>query len=280
MPFRALLAYLAVRRVNELRIPGDIVEAGVWHGGISCLMARAHLRNPTVDRRVWLFDTFEGMPEPERSDGPKARYLYDKYKNGTITGLGCRVEDGRWCYGSLPTVQRVMNSTGLPEDRVRFVKGLVESTLHPSSSASLPEQVAILRLDTDFYASTQAEMDVLWPRLTPGGWLFIDDYFDFQGCRSAVDTWLRQNRWKSESWRALDRRQASRSFHFWKGVPFDAARPFGRNPLIWRRTAANLNQNTLPGHGGERGSSMNETQGTTQPPVGAAATLRSLYAVM
>lgn len=89
-PFRALLAYRAVQIMDERRMPGAIAEAGVWHGGMSCLMARAHRRRAASlggpNRTSWLFDTFDGMPPPNRSlDGSKAAFLYGQYLNGTTT---------------------------------------------------------------------------------------------------------------------------------------------------------------------------------------------------
>ena len=191
--FRALLAYRAVQRVDEQHVPGDIVEAGVWHGGLSCLMARAHQRQQrrraVFNRTSWLMDTFSGMPAPNRTlDGWKANAMYERFRNGSTTGLGCRVEAGKWCFGSFEMVSKLMDGVAGAR-RTRYVRGKVEDTL--LDERELPRQIAVLRLDTDWYTSTLAELDVLWPRLSPGGWLYIDDYFDFAGCAGEQDlAWL------------------------------------------------------------------------------------------
>ena len=229
--FRAQLAYEAVLYANVHGIGGDIVEVGVWHGGLSCLMARAQQHANATNRSVWLFDTFEGMPAPTPKDDGKAFYLWELARNGTGAGKralgGCPVEQGRWCYGSLQSVAAIMTRGGLPPDRVHYVKGKVEHTLR-NASVALPSQIAVLRLDTDFYASTEVELTVLWARLAPGGWLYVDDYFDFGGCRAAVDGWLRANDWRREAERvrAFDKRRLSRTFHLRKANPYVERRPF------------------------------------------------------
>jgi len=118
-----------------------------------------------------------------------------------------------------------MSHGGVP--RVHYVKGKVEDTLR-NASITLPLQIAVLRLDTDFHASTVVELDVLWPRLAPGGWLYVDDYFDFGGCRSAVDAWLHAHNWRGEASRvqAFDKRHLSRTFHLRKSNPYDEQHPF------------------------------------------------------
>jgi O-methyltransferase len=76
-----------------------------------------------------------------------------------------------------------MQSTGYPSDRVHYVKGLVEATVPQQA----PDEIAILRLDTDWYESTKHELEHLWPRVRPGGVLIVDDYGHFEGARRAVD---------------------------------------------------------------------------------------------
>ena len=121
---RAILAYQAVKRVDKLQIPGAIVEAGVWKGGMSCLMARAHLRSAPsrIDRVSWLFDTFDGMPAPDaKVDGIKAMQQYSDVMNGTSDGFGCRVEAGKWCLGRKKDVESLMTAQS-PELVGRFVQ--------------------------------------------------------------------------------------------------------------------------------------------------------------
>ena len=239
---RALLAYYAVQLVDKHRIPGAIVEAGVWKGGMSCLMARAHRRmttrlNRSAHRESYLFDTFDGMPAPNATrDGRKAVSQYTAALSGdTSVRTGCRVEGGKWCIGRLDEVQAVMEKRST-STRVRYVQGKVEETL--SIEANLPEQIAILRLDTDWFESTAKELDVLWPRLSPGGWLYVDDYYDFAGCARAVHEWAqRMNISRAQLQIGRDGRWGARIFQVFKSRPFDGSRPFvERNPLYFNDT--------------------------------------------
>ena len=235
---RAILAYQAVLRVDKLGIPGAIVEAGVWKGGMSCLMARAHLRAAArIDRTSWLFDTFDGMPAPDpQHDGIKAVQQYKEAVNGTSQGFGCRVEAGKWCLGRYSEVEDLMK-TQSPNMQLRLVQGKVEDTLGGGPS-ELPEQIAVLRLDTDWFESTKIELDVLWPRLSPGGWLYIDDYYDFAGCRRAVHEWAMQHNYSTSVGFGRDGRHNVRVFHLFKSNPFEGQRaPFvTRNPLMFNDT--------------------------------------------
>ena len=119
----------------------------------------------TSTRRVWLFDTFDGMAEPTKQDDRKSHLMW--YNN---TDRFCPFVDGKWCKARLDGVrQHVLDRGGYPSPLVHFVKGKVEETL---PAVELPLQIAVLRLDTDFYASTAAELKTLWPKLSPGGWLY------------------------------------------------------------------------------------------------------------
>ena len=210
------MAYEHVQRVNQMGVLGDIVEVGVWRGGLSCYMARAQIASaapeqaPSLSRRQWLFDTFQGMPAPGDGDDAKSITMFESIQHeqaalqrggGALpTRLGMRgrmsafdnVDNGKWCYGSLEDVQLTMARSGARAESLRFVKGKAEETL--VAHAELPQAVALLRLDTDFYASTMAELQELWPRLSPGGWLYVDDYYVWGGAKKAVDDWLAQHR--------------------------------------------------------------------------------------
>ena len=239
--FRAILAYHALRDINNEDVPGDIVEAGTWRGGVSCFMSRVQLRAElqwsnltatlqsnlsTSTRRVWLFDTFDGMAEPTKQDDRKSHLMW--YNN---TDSFCPFVDGKWCKARLDGVrQHVLDRGGYPSPLVHFVKGKVEETL---PAVELPLQIAVLRLDTDFYASTAAELKTLWPKLSPGGWLYVDDYWDFGGARKAVLEWLKSSSpsdnascWWREARRAGAFDGTTRTFHLRKAVPFTVRRPF------------------------------------------------------
>ena len=232
-----LVAYRAVQRVDARRTPGDIVEAGVWLGGLSCYMARAHMASDShaPTRLQWLFDTFDGMPAPGDGDDNATLAMWDEIeqrKRGRQAQLPVLNVDAqnKWAYGALEIVQGTMARSGAPTDSLHFVKGKVEETLS-SGREALPRQIAILRLDTDFYASTTMELEVLWPRVSPGGWLYVDDYFAFGGARKAVDDWLERNRWTNEARRvgafnhSLPGGYGTR-FNLWKADPYSSTRPF------------------------------------------------------
>ena len=180
---RMFALYQAIEYIEAARVPGDIVECGVWRGGSSRLAALKLLALGSSDRTLHLFDTFEGMPPPTEADvqhssGETAARILDR---------GERVEDvnNEWAYAPLGGVQRTMSETGYP--RVRFIQGKVEETL----PASAPTQIALLRLDTDWYESTRHELEHLYPRLVDGGVLIIDDYGYWEGARKAVDEYFR-----------------------------------------------------------------------------------------
>jgi hypothetical protein len=164
----------ALHYVEANGIDGDIVECGVWRGGNMMMLAEA---SASSDRKLWLYDTFEGMPEAS---------TYDVNTLGQ-SGEDRRNADSEWCLASLPEVESNFRRYGLLSDRLVFRKGMVEDTL---KNEPLPERIAILRLDTDFYESTQIELELLYPLLTPGGVLIIDDYGLWQGSKKAVDEYF------------------------------------------------------------------------------------------
>jgi O-methyltransferase len=183
---RVLALIEAVRHVNRAAVPGAIVECGVWRGGSMMVVAATLLAEGTDERELYLFDTFEGMTEPQERDvsihGLQATQRFAE----------TRKTDGGsdWCNASLEDVQRNMEQTNYPTNRVHYVKGPVEQTLPQQA----PESIALLRLDTDWYASTRHEMEHLYPRLQQGGVLIIDDYHWWRGSKEAVDEYIRTNK--------------------------------------------------------------------------------------
>jgi hypothetical protein len=174
----------AVEYVVGRGVPGAIVECGVWRGGSMMAAALTLLRLEITERELYLYDTFAGMPPPSEVDttrsGVRAADL-----------LAQEDEDSHiWAIASLSDVRAAVLSTGYPEERIHFVEGLVEETL----PAAAPEEIALLRLDTDWYSSTKHELEQLYPRLAPGGVLILDDYGHWQGARRAVDEYLDEHR--------------------------------------------------------------------------------------
>jgi hypothetical protein len=119
------------------------------------------------------------MVRPDSMDGEKAVNRWDDYQ----------AAGKPWCKRSLKHVKGCLEETGVyDEDKLRFVVGPVEKTL--LDPANLPERIAVLRLDTDWYASTKAELKHLYPRLSSGGTLIVDDYGHWYGCRQAVNEYF------------------------------------------------------------------------------------------
>ena len=172
----------AIRHVEGNRIAGDIVECGVWRGG-NLVIAGLLRQRMGFDRRIWAFDTFAGMTPPSAADFKPAEDLDVAGKFASLN----HGDHNDWCLASEEEVlgnfeQRVGNRD------LRTVKGPVEETL--KRPENLPERIAILRLDTDFYESTKAEMEILYPRLSKGGVLIVDDYGEWAGARKAVDEYF------------------------------------------------------------------------------------------
>ena len=183
-PPRVYALVRAVEYVVARGVPGAIVECGVWRGGSMMAAALTLLRLGVTDRALYLYDTFSGMPPPSEVDttrsGVRAADL-----------LAQEDEDSHiWAIASLPDVSAAVLSVGYPEQQIHFVEGLVEETL----PAEAPEEIALLRLDTDWYSSTKHELEQLYPRLAPGGVLILDDYGHWQGARRAVDEYFGKNR--------------------------------------------------------------------------------------
>lgn len=171
----------AVRYVTRHRIPGDIVECGVWRGGSMLAAARTLLEQGDAERDLWLYDTFAGMSNPTALDIRHA----DGAPAAALLATHARTTD-LWAIAPLNEVKRVMALCGYSVERIRYVRGNVEETI----PAEAPQQIAILRLDTDWYESTRHELENLVPRVSPGGVLIIDDYGFWQGARRAVDEYL------------------------------------------------------------------------------------------
>jgi hypothetical protein len=181
---RMYALYTATRYVVESAVPGDFVECGVWRGGSVMLIALTLLRLGSTDRSLWLYDTFDGMTPPSDADiqettGSPARDI--------LAQRARTAEDPFWAVAPRPAVEHNLEGTGYPPARIRFIEGDVLKTL-PSEA---PAEIALLRLDTDWYASTRHELEHLYPRVPSRGVLIIDDYGYWRGARRATDDYLR-----------------------------------------------------------------------------------------
>jgi O-methyltransferase len=171
----------AVTYVVKHDIPGSFVECGVWKGGSSMAMALRLLQLGRSDRDLYLFDTYEGMTAPTEADRSgtsgfaAATLLKSAPAKSKIAALA-----------PLEEVRRNLALTRYPSELTHFIKGPVEETL----TACGIGPIAVLRLDTDWYASTKHELACLFPSLSTGGVLILDDYGDWEGARRAADEYF------------------------------------------------------------------------------------------
>ena len=171
--------YEAVKFVVANKIPGSFVECGVYRGGSSLLAALAF--SEFGDRRdLWLYDTFAGMTPPTEFDSKRNLSAERTVEHFEKSNSG---DHNEWCFASLDDVKACLALANYPTEKVHYVVGDVSKTLLDTK----PGQIAILRLDTDFYDSTKAELEQLYDLLSPGGILIIDDYGSWDGARKAVD---------------------------------------------------------------------------------------------
>lgn len=173
----------AMRHVVRAKVPGAFVECDVFMGG-SSMAAALMAKHLATELDIHLFDTFEGMPRPTERDA----FIYSGKPALEIQGFYDNT--GRaWTRCDEPAVRANMALTGYDPQRVHFHRGMVEHTIPDQA----PKQISVLRLDTDWYESTKHELVHLWPRLSPGSILIIDDYGEFTGARDAVDEYFKDN---------------------------------------------------------------------------------------
>lgn len=158
------------RRIEQDRIPGAIVECGVYKGGGAAVM----VSSASADREVYLFDSFEGLPPPGSQDGDMAR---SKYTEG-------------WCAGSEEQVRALFTELGVLGPRVHFVKGWFQDTFPVTRVGP----IALLHVDADWYDSVRLCLERFWDDLAPGGFVVFDDYGRWKGCTRAVDEFLAARR--------------------------------------------------------------------------------------
>ncbi len=181
-PIRIYSLIESVRYLIKNDIPGDFLECGVFKGGSMMAVALTLLSMGVKDRKLWLFDTFAGMPMPEEVDvNFRGKPAIERFAKHRIDD-----ESSTWVNVPLEEVQKAMESTRYPAENINYIKGMVEDTIPDQA----PESLALLRLDTDWYRSTKHELDHLYPCLSSKGIAIIDDYAYFKGAKKAVDEYF------------------------------------------------------------------------------------------
>jgi O-methyltransferase len=183
-----MVSYAALANVYELaqqtekeKLEGAFVECGVWKGGAAGVMARAAQR----DRQIWLFDSFEGLPEPGEKDGARAV----EYSGAKSSGKLVPIDK---CVGPLEDVQKLLFMIlQVEKENVHLEQGWFQDTL-PRARQKMG-QIALLRLDADWYESTKFALEQLYENVVPGGYIIFDDYGCWEGCKKAVDEFFQKS---------------------------------------------------------------------------------------
>jgi O-methyltransferase len=164
-----------VRRVIADGVPGDFIEAGAWRGGATILMRALLALHDDPDRKVWVADSFSGLPEPDPESYP--------------ADAGDRHHTYEFLRVSLEDVKRNFDRYGFLDERVRFVEGWFRDTLPKLED----ERWALVRIDGDMYESTRVALDSLYPNLSPGGFVILDDSGAVPGCKQAIEDFRAEN---------------------------------------------------------------------------------------
>ena len=187
------LAFLVsvIKYLKKNQIKGDYAETGIWKGGISILSYQMFLEKNKKRKRFYLYDTFEGMVKPGKFDKKLNRDLsqvMDKWKKTLKTKEG-------WNFSSLDEVKKniikICGKRSLKD--FCLIKGKVENSL--KNKKNLPKKICLLRLDTDFYNSTKAELDYLFNRVSKGGVIIFDDYSNWLGAKKAIDNFFKNKKY-------------------------------------------------------------------------------------
>ena len=173
----------SINYLIESRVEGAIVECGVWRGGSMLAMIQTLIQSSCTDRTIFLYDTFSGMSMPSDQDGS---FAFKKFKE-----LQTGADKSDWCCADLDDVKQTLSLSNYPQEKIRFIEGKIEDTI---PGQLVPDKIALLRLDMDWYEPTHHALKHLFPKLVTGGVLIIDDYGHWDGCKQAVDEYLEVNK--------------------------------------------------------------------------------------
>ena len=180
----------AIKYILNNRIDGDIVECGVGDGNFEYIWINELMKHKTF-RNIYMYDTFAGLVEPSKYDYTcenaklyKMDYseVHDRWKSSIIND-----RLNWWCYTPLDDVKNKLNSTGYPQEYLHYIVGDVMETLN----VYVPQKIAILRLDTDWYESSKYELEKLYDNVVVGGVIVFDDYYHWDGQRRATEEFFK-----------------------------------------------------------------------------------------
>jgi len=168
---RLVALYKLSGEIDRLFIPGDIAELGVRNGGSAAVMAFVSNKSP-LNRSIWLFDVFEGLPELAGDDGDEAQAECHKWKH----------------FGSVSKAGEIFHQLRIPEGRVHIVPGWFEDTF-PSIQI---QELALLHIDVGLYESVKLCLEKFYDSVRPGGFIVFDNYGQKEGCRKATNEFLKK----------------------------------------------------------------------------------------
>ena len=168
---RLVALYKLSREIDRLSVPGDIAELGVRNGGSAAVMAFVSNKSP-LNRSIWLFDAFEGLPELAGDDGDKAQKGGHKWEH----------------FGSGSKAGEIFHQLRIPESRVHIVPGWFEDTF-PSMQI---QELALLHIDVGLYESVKLCLEKFYDSVRPGGFIVFDNYGQKEGCRRATNEFLKK----------------------------------------------------------------------------------------
>ena len=167
-PLNLHLLHELTERLGRLEIAGDVVECGVYKGGSAAVLGWSMMRLEGEPRKLWLFDSFAGMPAAGERDGSYSHTLEGSY------------------VGSEESTRGLLGSVGVPDDRFKIVTGLFQETF---PTVPTP-RTALLHVDCDFYEPVKLTLEKFFPSLSPGGFVVLNDYGIYKGARAATDEFL------------------------------------------------------------------------------------------
>jgi O-methyltransferase len=181
---RLLNVYNLSEKVEKDRLKGAFVECGTWKGGCMAVMAY-NAKRAKSNRKIWLFDSFEGLPEPTIKDGRSAWKFAHRRNSGSLKSIKKNV-------ASVKDVNRIFSKLGINRKNVIIRKGWFQDTL-PLAKKEI-DQISILRLDGDWYESTKTCLENLYDKVSPNGFIIIDDFWTWEGCKKAVYEFIAERR--------------------------------------------------------------------------------------